>query len=281
MSAFETMLNRIVEFLPRVLGAAIIIFAGWLLKMLIMRIIGKILKKKVEPLMHMFIRNSAVILIWIVIIIAAMAELGINTTSVITMLGTAGVAISLALQGSLSNIASGLLLMVSKVLQGGDFVSINGVEGKVISTDLMFTHLDTTDNKHIAVPNSGITVTNIINYTYNATRRVDLEFTAGYEDDISRVKAALEHICENTVGILNEPAYSINVKGYDDSAIRYSVKVWCARDNYWDVYFAVTEKVKEEFDRRGISIPFNQIDVHFFPPAEEKSGTNKDGRSGQ
>lgn len=273
MSAFETMLNRIVEFLPRVLGAAIIIFVGWLLKMLIMRIIGKILKKKVEPLMHMFIRNSAVILIWIVIIIAAMAELGINTTSVITMLGTAGVAISLALQGSLSNIASGLLLMVSKVLRGGDFVSINGVEGKVISTDLMFTHLDTTDNKHIAVPNSGITATNIINYTYNATRRVDLEFTAGYEDDISRVKAALEHICENTVGILNEPAYSINVKGYDDSAIRYSVKVWCARDNYWDVYFAVTEKVKEEFDRRGISIPFNQIDVHFFPPAEEKSGT--------
>ena len=281
MSAFETMLNRIVEFLPRVLGAAIIIFAGWLLKMLIMRIIGKILNKKVEPLMHMFIRNSAVILIWIVIIIAAMAELGINTTSVITMLGTAGVAISLALQGSLSNIASGLLLMVSKVLRGGDFVSINGVEGKVISTDLMFTHLDTTDNKHIAVPNSGITATNIINYTYNATRRVDLEFTAGYEDDISRVKAALEHICENTVGILNEPAYSINVKGYDDSAIRYSGKVWCARDNYWDVYFAVTEKVKEEFDRRGISIPFNQIDVHFFPPAEEKSGTNKDGRSGQ
>lgn len=281
MSAFETMLNRIVEFLPRVLGAAIIIFAGWLLKMLIMRIIGKILNKKVEPLMHMFIRNSAVILIWIVIIIAAMAELGINTTSVITMLGTAGVAISLALQGSLSNIASGLLLMVSKVLRGGDFVSINGVEGKVISTDLMFTHLDTTDNKHIAVPNSGITATNIINYTYNATRRVDLEFTAGYEDDISRVKAALEHICEITVGILNEPAYSINVKGYDDSAIRYSVKVWCARDNYWDVYFAVTEKVKEEFDRRGISIPFNQIDVHFFPPAEEKSGTNKDGRSGQ
>lgn len=273
MSAFETMLNRIVEFLPHVLGAAIIIFAGWLLKMLIMRIISKILKKKVEPLMHMFIRNSAVILIWIVIIIAAMAELGINTTSVITMLGTAGVAISLALQGSLSNIASGLLLMVSKVLRGGDFVSINGVEGKVISTDLMFTHLDTTDNKHIAVPNSGITATNIINYTYNATRRVDLEFTAGYEDDISRVKAALEHICENTVGILNEPAYSINVKGYDDSAIRYSVKVWCARDNYWDVYFAVTEKVKEEFDRRGISIPFNQIDVHFFPPAEEKSGT--------
>ena len=131
------------------------------------------------------------------------------------------------------------------------------------------------------MPNSGITATNIINYTYNATRRVDLEFTAGYEDDISRVKAALEHICENTVGILNEPAYSINVKGYDDSAIRYSVKVWCARDNYWDVYFAVTEKVKEEFDRRGISIPFNQIDVHFFPPAEEKSGTNKDGRSGQ
>lgn len=281
MSAFETMLNRIVEFLPRVLGAAIIVFAGWLLKMLIMRIISKILKKKVEPLMHMFIRNSAVILIWIVIIIAAMAELGINTTSVITMLGTAGVAISLALQGSLSNIASGLLLMVSKVLRGGDFVSINGVEGKVISTDLMFTHLDTTDNKHIAVPNSGITATNIINYTYNATRRVDLEFTAGYEDDISRVKAALEHICENTVGILNEPAYSINVKGYDDSAIRYSVKVWCARDNYWDVYFAVTEKVKEEFDRRGISIPFNQIDVHFFPPAEEKNGTNKDGRSGQ
>ncbi len=273
MSAFETMLNRIVEFLPRVLGAAIIIFAGWLLKMLIMRIISKILKKKVEPLMHMFIKNSTVILIWIVIIIAAMAELGINTTSVITMLGTAGVAISLALQGSLSNIASGLLLMVSKVLRGGDFVSINGVEGKVISTDLMFTHLDTTDNKHIAVPNSGITATNIINYTYNATRRVDLEFTAGYEDDISRVKAALEHICENTVGILNEPAYSINVKGYDDSAIRYSVKVWCARDNYWDVYFAVTEKVKEEFDRRGISIPFNQIDVHFFPPAEEKSGT--------
>lgn len=273
MSAFETMLNRIVEFLPRVLGAAIIIFVGWLLKMLIMRIIGKILNKKVEPLMHMFIRNSAVILIWIVIIIAAMAELGINTTSVITMLGTAGVAISLALQGSLSNIASGLLLMVSKVLRGGDFVSINGVEGKVISTDLMFTHLDTTDNKHIAVPNSGITATNIINYTYNATRRVDLEFTAGYEDDISKVKAALEHICENTVGILNEPAYSINVKGYDDSAIRYSVKVWCARDNYWDVYFAVTEKVKEEFDRRGISIPFNQIDVHFFPPAEEKSGT--------
>ena len=255
-------------FLPRLIGAALVMLGGWLLNYIAKRVLNNILKKKVEPLMHMFIRNSVKIVIWVLAVIMAMGELGLSTASIITALGSAGVAISLALQGSLSNIASGLILMGSKVLKGGDYISVNGVEGTVVSTDLLFTHLNTVDNKHIAVPNSGITAGNIINYTYNDTRRVDMEFTVSYNDDIGKVKSILRDICGATEGVLHDPEYSVNVKSYDDSAVRMTVKVWCKRNDYWDVYFAVTEKVKGEFDRNGISIPFNQIDVHFFPPAD-------------
>ena len=152
-SAWEAFLG----FLPRLIGAALVMLGGWLLNYIAKRVLNNILKKKVEPLMHMFIRNSVKIVIWVLAVIMAMGELGLSTASIITALGSAGVAIGLALQGSLSNIASGLILMGSKVLKGGDYISVNGVEGTVVSTDLLFTHLNTVDNKHIAVPNSGIT----------------------------------------------------------------------------------------------------------------------------
>ncbi|MBR3750473.1 MAG: mechanosensitive ion channel [Clostridia bacterium] len=261
--------NSFVGFLPQLLAAIVAFFVCWVIKIIVMKLVMKAVKKKFDPLMHMFIKSAISILLWTVIIVVVMGVLGLNTASIITALGAAGVAIGLALQGSLSNIASGVLLIVSKVIKGGDYVSINGIEGSVVSTDLMFTHLNTVDNKHVAVPNSGITANNIINYSFNETRRVDLEFTVSYQDDVTKVKDILNRICATTDGVLNDPAPFVKVLSYDDSAVRMVVRAWTKRDDYWDVYFGITEKVKSEFDNNGITIPYNQIDVHFFPPVEK------------
>ncbi len=270
MGILETLWNAVVGFVPNLVGAILLLGICLFAKMLILKIVMRAVKKKFDPLMHMFIKSAVKILLWTVIIVIVMGSLGLNTASIITALGAAGVAVGLALQGSLSNIASGVLIIASKILKGGDYVSINGIEGSVVSTDLMFTHLNTVDNKHVAVPNSGITANNIINYSFNNTRRVDLEFTVSYNDDISKVKEVLNQICATTNGVLTDPGFVVKVLSYDDSAVRMVVRAWCERDNYWDVYFDITERVKGEFDKNGISIPYNQIDVHFFPPVENK-----------
>lgn len=269
MEILMSLWNAVLGFVPNLVGAIILLGVCLLAKALILKLVMRTVKKKVDPLMHMFIKSAVKILLWTIIIVLVMGSLGLNTASIITALGAAGVAIGLALQGSLSNIASGVLLIASKIVKGGDFVSINGIEGSVVSTDLMFTHLNTVDNKHVAVPNSGITANNIINYSYNQTRRVDLEFCVSYNDDITKVKDVLNHICATTNGVLTDPGAVVKVSAYADSSVRMVVRVWCERDNYWDVYFDITERVKSEFDKSGISIPYNQIDVHFFPPVEK------------
>lgn len=263
---FLDLWNSFVSFLPKLVAAIIILLVGLIIKWLLMRLLRRFLKKKAQPLMDMFVTNSVNILIWVFVLLSVMGALGLNTTSIITALGAAGLAIGLALQGSLSNIASGLLLLGSKVFKGGDYVTINGIEGTVVSTDLMFTHLNSVDNKHIAVPNSGITANNITNYTFNDLRRVDMEFTAGYKEDMARIKQTLAKVCSSTDGVLPDPKFSIHIKSYDASTVRILVRLWCKRDDYWNIYFAVTESTKQAFDSQGITIPYQQVDVHFFPP---------------
>ena len=191
-----------------------------------------------------------------------MAILGINVTAIITALGAAGVAVALALQSNLSNVASGLIILVTKPFKVGDYVEINGAMGTVEEIRVLTTRMHTYDNKAITVPNSSITSNTLTNYTSEDLRRVDLKVSISYKSDYEKARQIIHEIVENDSVALTEPAPIIRMSGHADSAIIINVFVWCESADYWELYYRLLEKIKKHFDENGISIPFNQLDVH-------------------
>ena len=171
-------------------------------------------------------------------------------------------AIGLALQSSLSNLASGVMILIANNYEVGDFIEVEGVSGTIKKIDLMFTTMDTPDNKEISIPNSKLTADIVINYTKNDIRRVDLTYSISYDSNIEQAKAILAELCANNPLALQDPAPAIAVSGHGDSAVMIGVKVWCKKEDYWTVTFAMNEQVKYAFDEKGISIPFPQLDIH-------------------
>ena len=197
-------------------------------------------------------------------IIAVISKLGVQTTSFVAVLGAAGLAIGLALQGSLGNFASGVMLLIFRPFKKGDFVEVAGTAGSVNEVSVFTTILTTPDNKKIIVPNSQVTGGVIVNYSATGTRRVDLVAGIGYSDDIGKAKAVLERIVSSHSAILAEPAPVIEVSELADSSVNFVVRPWVNSADYWRVYWDLTEAIKLEFDKEGISIPFPQRDVHLF-----------------
>jgi small conductance mechanosensitive channel len=196
------------------------------------------------------------------VIIAAINTLGVQTTSFIAVIGAAGLAIGFALQGSLANFASGVMLIIFRPFKAGDFVEAGGTSGAVEAIHIFNTVLKTPDNKKVIIPNSKVTGDNIVNYSAKDTRRVDLVFGIGYEDDIRKAKQTLEQIVASDERVLKDPAPTIAVSELGDSSVNFVVRPWVNTADYWSVYFDLTEKVKLTFDDQGISIPFPQTDVH-------------------
>lgn len=194
--------------------------------------------------------------------IAALTQLGIQTASFIAVLGAAGLAIGLALQGSLSNFAAGVLIILLRPLKVGDFVEMAGESGSVTSIKIFVTELRSGDNKCIIIPNARVLDSNIINYSSTGRRRVDMEFGIGYDDDIDKAKEVLAKILEADDRILADPTPVIAVSQLADSSVNFVVRPWVASGNYWPVYWETTELVKKRFDEAGISIPFPQTTVH-------------------
>ena len=197
-------------------------------------------------------------------IIAVISKLGVQTTSFVAVLGAAGLAIGLALQGSLGNFASGVMLLIFRPFKKGDFVEVAGTAGSVNEVSVFTTILTTPDNKKIIVPNSQVTGGVIVNYSATGTRRVDLVAGIGYSDDIGKAKTVLERIVSSHSAILAEPAPVIEVSELADSSVNFVVRPWVNSADYWRVYWDLTEAIKLEFDKEGISIPFPQRDVHLF-----------------
>jgi small conductance mechanosensitive channel len=221
-------------------------------------------KNNIDITLVKFFENIIYYALLIVVIIAALGQLGINTTSFLTIVGAAGLAIGLALKDSLSNFASGVMLIMFRPYRIGDFVEVSGVTGTVAGIALFNTTLNTPDNQRVIVPNSSITSNVITNVTANDTRRIDLVIGIGYDDDIKKAKDILEDIIKGDSRILESPACKIAVSELADSSVNFVVRPWVKTSEYWNIYFDLTEKIKITFDKEGISIPYPQQDVHLY-----------------
>ncbi len=268
----ETLTYWVTTYSVKILAAILIFFIGKWLAGKLSRLTTKLLEKnKVDATLINFLENIIYYTLLIVVLIAVAGQLGINTTSFLTIVGAAGLAIGLALKDSLSNFASGVMLIMFRPFSVGDFVKTGGVSGTVVSIALFNTILNTPDNQKVIVPNSAITSNVITNVTANDTRRVDLVIGIGYDDDIKKAKEVLQKVLNEEERVLDTPEANIAVSELADSSVNFVVRPWVKTSEYWNVYFGLTEKIKIAFDKEGISIPYPQQDVHMFnQQVEEK-----------
>ena len=268
----ETITYWVTTYSVKLLAAILIFFIGKWLAGKLSRLITKLLEKnKVDVTLVNFLESIIYYTLLVVVMIAVAGQLGINTTSFLTIVGAAGLAIALALKDSLANFASGVMLIMFRPFRVGNFVNTGGVSGTVVSIDLFNTILNTPDNQKVIVPNSAITSNVITNVTANDTRRVDLVIGIGYDDDIKKAKEVLQKVLQEEDRILDTPEANIAVSELADSSVNFVVRPWVKTSEYWNVYFGLTEKIKIAFDKEGISIPYPQQDVHMFnQQVEEK-----------
>ena len=244
--------------------ALAIFIIGRMVVAIIVRVANKfMLARAMDEILVKFLLSILRWVLLLFVIIAALSQLGIDTTSLIALLGAAGLAIGLSLQSSLSNFASGVMLIVFRPFTKGDFVEVGGVSGSVDTIGIFTTTLTTPDNKEVIVPNGAVYSNAITNYSARPTRRVDMVFGIGYDDDIKQAKQLLEQIVAADDRILAEPAPVVALGELGDSSVNFLVRPWVASADYWGVLWDTTEAVKLKFDEAGISIPYPQMDVHF------------------
>jgi len=259
-----------VEYGARVIGALAILIIGIFIAKQIKKVIIKLMQRsKVDPTLISFVSSLSYVAMQVFVIVAALEKLSIKTTSFVAILGAAGLAVGLALQGSLSNFAAGVLMIVFKPFTVGQVVDAGGVLGTVREIGIFTTVIDTLDNKKTIVPNAKLTTDNITNYSANDTRRIDITAGISYADDIDKARAAIKAVLKEVPGILETPAPDIFVSEMADSSVNFAVRPWCRPADYWGVYFGVTEGIKKKFDAENITIPFPQRDVHIY---EHKKG---------
>ncbi len=244
------------------MALAILIVGRQLVKLILRLITVALEKSKVEDTVRIFVTNLLNTLLMILVFIAAINQLGIETTSIIAVLGAAGLAIGLALQGSLSNFAAGILIVIYRPYKVGDYIEAGNHAGTVKDIQIFSTVLKTPDNKIVVVPNGSIMNGSIVNYSGQDTRRVDLIISCSYEDDIDKVRSVLEDILKKEKRILKDPKPQIAVAELADSSVNFIFRPWVKRTDYLPVYYSLLEEVKKRFDKEGISIPYPQSDVH-------------------
>jgi small conductance mechanosensitive channel len=245
------------------ISAIVIFFIGkWIVNLVVKGLMTAMQKGDMDITLRRFVANLARMLLMLFVIIAAIHQLGIQTASLIALLGAAGLAVGLALQGSLSNFAAGVLIVLFRPYKVGDWIEGGGVSGSVEEVQILTTVLKTGDNKRVIIPNSQIMGTTITNYSANETRRVDLVVGVSYSDDLDKVRKELEGLVAADDRILDDPAVTIAVSELADSSVNFVLRPWVKTADYWGVYFGLTEAIKKRFDEVGISIPFPQRDVH-------------------
>jgi small conductance mechanosensitive channel len=261
----ETVQELGVQYGMKSLGAIAILVIGLWVARQIKKVAIKLMERsKIDNTLVSFVSSLVHVAMQVFVIIAALETLDVKTTSFIAMLGAAGLAVGLALQGSLSNFAAGVLMIIFKPFRVGELIEAGGVLGKVREIGIFTTVVDTLDNRKTIVPNAKLMADNIINYSANNTRRVDLVAGISYGDDIDKARAAIQAALAEVPGILETPAPDIVVSAMADSSVNFAVRPWCRPADYWGVYFGVTEAIKKRFDADDITIPFPQRDVHLY-----------------
>jgi len=254
-----------IDLAGKVIVALVIFFAGRWIAGLVVKALHKALQRhEVDKTLETFVCNLVRMVLLVVVIIAAISALGIHTASFIAIFGAAGLAIGLALQGSLSNFAAGVLIVLFRPYKVGDWVEAAGIAGSVEQVQILTTILKTGDNKQIIVPNSQIMDSIITNYSANEIRRVDMVVGVSYDDDLDKVRKTIEELVAAEDRVMNEPACTIAVSELADSSVNFVVRPWAKTTDYWGVKFDLTEAIKKRFDQDGISFPFPQQDVHLY-----------------
>lgn len=247
----------------KLLIGIIVLWIGWKLVKKVQKVINVIFEKRnIDITLGRFLETLVGIILKFLLIVMVMGYVGLDTSGLAALIASGGIAIGLALQGSLSNFAGGVIILFIRPFNVGDFIEGAGHSGVVEKIGMFYTTIVTIDNKEVLVPNGTLSNVSLTNYTAKETRRVDLKFTVGYEENILKVKKAINEVIAGEKLILNEPAPFVSVDAHGDSAVSFVVRVWVKTENYWTVHFNLLEKVKIKFDEEKISIPYPQMDVH-------------------
>lgn len=217
---------------------------------------------KIEKSLHTFLRTSVNILLWFLFALIVASALNIDVTSLVAVLSVVGLTISLAVQGSLSNLAGGIQVLLSKPFKVGDYIETNSVSGTVAEISMSHTKLVTVDNKIIFVPNSEISAAKIVNYNAQENRRVDLTFNTSYDDTTEAVIGAIQSVIDAHPMALSDPEPFVRLSAFRDSSVEYTVRVWCRTENYWSLYYDLLEQVRAAFDRAGIDLTYPHLNLH-------------------
>lgn len=255
--------DLVVQYAGSVILAIVVLIVGlWLIKRIV-RVAEKwMVKREVDLSLRPFLKTIISILLKVVLLIAVASMVGIKTTSFIAVLGAAGLAVGLALQGSLANFAGGVIILLLKPFKVGDFIDDRGGNtGTVREIHVFYTYITTTTNQEIIIPNGKLANAAITNYSWHDTRRMDMTFRIGYEDNIDKAKTLLNEIITAEETLLKDPAHDVYINGLADSYITFNVRAWFKSSDFWDVYNTLPEKVKKRFDQEGISIPFPAVEV--------------------
>ena len=249
--------------LGALLRVAVMVLVGWLVIRILMRMVDRLLDKSgsvasIKPYIH----TAVHVFLWFLLLLMLAGTLGLETTSVIALLSVAGLAVSMAMQNTLSDRAGGLVLLVTKPFGPGDYVETDGISGTVAAVNMSYTVFHTPDNKEIFVPNSQLSAAKIINYNRLGRRRMDLTFTASYDASTAQVRTAIQEVLSATLGILDDPAPAVYLSEYQASSIQYLVRLWTLSGDYWDVYYALLEGVRESFARHGVEMTYDHLNVH-------------------
>ncbi|WP_020676341.1 mechanosensitive ion channel family protein [Geopsychrobacter electrodiphilus] len=259
----ETLMTLVQEYALPLFWALLILFVGRLVARGFTSMIRRAMARaKIDETLISFTTHVTYIAMLAFVFIAALGKLGVETTSFAAVLAAAGLAIGLSLQGSLSNFASGVILILFRPFKAGDFVEAGGVAGAIEEIQIFSTKIRSPDNKQIIVPNGQITSSTIVNYSAKETRRIDLVIGVSYKDDLKKVRTVLQEILANEQRVLVDPAPVIGLLELGDSSVNFAVRPWVSTGDYWPVRFDLLETIKLRFDAEGISIPFPQRDLH-------------------
>lgn len=265
LTSFNTdaIVELVITFGPRLLGALLVLFIGWKIIKIISRVIGRAMDKKdVDSTLKAFILNFIGVLLKILLIISVLGMIGIQMTAFIAIIGAAGLAVGLALSGTLQNFAGGVLILMMRPFKVGDFIDAQGYMGTVREIQIFNTVMKTPDNKTVILPNGGLSTSSLVNFSTEPTRRVDWTFGIAYGDDSNLAREVLTNLVEEDQRILKDPAPAIVLSELGDSSVDFTVRAWVNSGDFWSVFFEMNERVYRLFPEKGLNIPFPQMDVH-------------------
>jgi len=261
----EKITDIAVEYGPKLIGAILVLIIGsWIIK-IIMKSFSKILdKRNIDDSLKPFLRSIFGILLRVMLIISVLGMVGIQMTSFIAILGAAGLAVGMALSGTLQNFAGGVMILLFKPFRVGDFIDAQGYTGTVKEIQIFNTILTSLDNKTIIIPNGGLSNSSLTNYSVEPLRRVDWTFGIGYGDSVKTARTVISKLAADDTRILKDPELFIGLAELGDSSVNFAVRAWVKAEDYWDVFFDMNEKVYNTFDKEGLNIPYPQMDVHLY-----------------